>query len=199
MNKIIIMAAAVATSGFASASLLWDYGMSTGTFAGSWQNQTGAQNFAEKVSFATAVTVNRYSYFTNFDPASFGTMTVKLLADNGGVPGGFINTQSLTMTGYAAVGGGIYQVDLDLTTPYNLAGNTTYWIGASGDGFEAAQASLLTPGDGLMAQFGATTYSHMAGVGDQAFQLYGDVIPEPASMLTLGGLALVAARRRRKA
>lgn len=204
MNKILYLAAVVACSGFASAaSLLWDYGMSTGAYGGSWVNQTASQNFAEQVSFGSNVTVTRFTYFTNFDPSSFGTMTVKLLDDAGGIPGTFLDTQSITMTGFnfegVFSGNNIWSVDLDLTTPYNLNAGTTYWIGASGDGFEAAQVSLMAPGDGQMAQFNAGTYSFSTGVGDQAFQLYGDIVPEPASMLVLGGLALAAIRRRRKA
>ncbi len=203
MKKSILAVAFAALASFAPASLLWDYGMSTGTFGGSWVNQTASQNFAEQVSFGTNVKVTRFTYITNFDPSTFGSMHVKLLDDAGGVPNNYLDQQDITMTGFTNLGvfGGntCYSVDLDLGTAWNLNAGTTYWVGASGNGFEAAQVSLLSPGDGHMAQFNGATYSFSTGVGDQAFQLYGDVVPEPASMIALGGLALVAIRRKKKA
>ena len=186
----------------ASADLLFDQGASTGNLGGSWSNETSSQNFLDKVTLGTTSMVTDYTYYTSFDPSTFGTMHVKLYSDSGGLPGSVIDTQDLAVSSFystlTADSQSVTAVELNLTTPWILNAGTTYWVGASGNGFEAAQISLLSPGDGHMAQFGGTTYSFMTAVGDQAFQLHGSAVPEPASMAALG-LGALALLRRKKA
>ena len=51
------------------------------------------------------------------------------------------------------------------------------------------QWAVATPGDGQMAQFLGSAYSFMATVGDQMFQLEGEV---PEIIPALGGWGLAA-------
>lgn len=201
MKRPFLSLALIAAVAASNAQLVWDHGPATGSHGGFWSNSTAGQNFADLVSFASATTVLRYRHFTLFDPSTYGTMTVKLLDDNAGAPGNFLSTQSVPVFAYGFAGnfGGndVFWADLNLTTALNLSANTNYWIGASGNGFEAGQLSVLTPQDGQMAQFTETTFSHHAGIGDQTFQLYADAIPEPTTLALLG-IGAVAMLRRRK-
>lgn len=204
MNKTTFTVAFLAIAAASQATLIFDQGPGTATsLGGSWVNWTSSQNFADRVTLSTTATVVRYRYYTNFDPTSFGTMTLKLWSDDGANnPSAPINTQSVSVAGFGfdslLSGTPINYVDLNLTTPWTLTGGVKYWVGASGDGFEAAQITLRTPDDGFTAQFSAGTFSHHATIGDQAFQLHGDVVPEPATM-TLLGLGALALYRKRKA
>lgn len=201
MKKLSLALLAIGSSAGSRAALLWDYGPSTGSYGGCWANQTNGQNFAEKITFASAVTVTKVNYFSCFASYSGTSFHVKLLADSGGVPGAVLASQDLNYTSHTFFGtqdgNNVYKTVLDITA-LNLAANTVYWIGFSGNGFEAAQVSVRSPGDGMMAQFNGSSYTGMTGVGDQEFQLEGSVVPEPASMavLGLGGLALLRRRKR---
>lgn len=199
MKKTYFLLGVGLLSGVANADLLWDFGPSTGTYGGSWVNQSDNQNFAEQVSFANAVTVTRFVYFTGVDPANFTNFEIKLLSDNAGAPDAYLGTQTVGIASSTDLGSGIWQLDLDLTTPWALNASTTYWIGAAGVGFDAGQASVNAPGDGHMAQFSGSAYSFSTGVGDQMFQLVGtNTVPEPASMAAIGLGVAALLRRRRK-
>ena len=202
MNRLFSSLALLSAVAASHAQLVWDQGPATGTQGGFWSNSTAGQNFADLVSFASATTILRYRTFTLFDPSTYGTMTVKLLDDNAGAPGNFLSTQSVPVFAFGFAGNfsnnDVYWIDLNLTTALNLNANTNYWIGASGDGFEAGQLSVLTPQDGQMAQFSGSTFSHHAGIGDQTFQLYADAIPEPTTLALLSVGAVAMLRRRKK-
>jgi hypothetical protein len=192
-------------------TVVWDQGLSTGTPGSiSWQNQTDAQNFADSVEFSSDTVVNGYTYYTNWDLSRdtwAGAFHLKILADNGGTPGNVISSQDLAFRSIASDGNGISELHFAFA-PQTFAAGTTYWVGLSGNGFEAAQISLgglqgIAPHDGKMAQFEGHNFAFMAGVGDQAFQLTYSVsaVPEPGSLALmlagLGCLGFVARRRAR--
>lgn len=187
----------------ASATVIWQQGPTTGTYSGSWVNQTASQNFADQFELTSAATVTQYDYFTNFDPSTFGSLDVRLYADASGVPGTLLSSENINPSSYFLAGTfsgtPIYQVDLVLTTPWAVNPGTIYWAGASGNGFEAAQVTVglsSSPlGDGHMAQFNGPNYSFSTDVGDQDFALEGT--PEPASYLAFGLPLLGLGLRRR--
>ena len=118
VKKLAIAIGLTVMGSIANASILWDYGWTMGTETGGWSNSTAFQNFAEKVSFASDVSVTRFMTYTNFDPTSFGTMFVKLLSDIAGVPD--------AVASWTNVSGDINEVNLDLSTPFTLtAGSAT--------------------------------------------------------------------------
>lgn len=175
--------------------------MGTGTYAGAFLNSTAGSNWADRATFSTSVRIDRYVYFTNFDPVAFGTMHVKVWSDSAGLPNAPVAgaSQDVGIASSSNLGtfGGIsiWQVNLDLTPVYLSPG--TYWFGASGNGFNASQA-MLSPGpfDSNSALFTAGAFTTYSSFGDQAFQLTGAPVPEPFT-LSLAGVALVAALRRR--
>ncbi len=197
MRKIAILGM-LAAFGTSQAALLFDQGPTTGAYSGCWSNYTESQNFADQVTLATTSNVTRINYFSCFDAFDGTSWHVKILADDGaGNPGAYLAEWDQTYTSLTDVGGGIFKLQFDFAA-YTLTGGVKYWIGVSGNGFEGAQASVSTPGDGTMAQFSGSVFSFHTGVGDQMFSLEGDVVPEPATMLALGAGLAALARRKRK-
>jgi len=195
----------------AQAFLLFDQGPDTGSvrLTGDLTNMTGSTNWADKVDlFYSSAVVTDYLFFTGLNPAdnSFTTMQVTLRSDASDSPGAVIATESVDATNFYVYGADpsntYYEVDLKLTTPWTLSSGTQYWIGASGNGFDAGQL-VMTPSnsslaDGQLAQFDGSTFTGMNTIGDQAFALEGTPTPEPASMVLVGlGIAgLIAGRRK---
>jgi hypothetical protein len=153
-------------------AVIFDQGPTTGTQAGCWSNVTASQNFAEKFSFAQTTGIAGIHIFTCIGPRP-GTVHVKILANAGSNPGTYLYEEDTTPDSWVSVSSGIYKVTVFLTTPFNAAANTTYWIGVSGNGFELGQLSVRTPGDGTMAQFRGRTFFFHTSVGDMMFQLFG--------------------------
>lgn len=190
--------------------VVWDKGPSTGPAGDVWSNQTAGQNFADSVTLAHTTFITGYNYFTVFDLSADNASDafhLKVLADAGGQPGAYLTQEDIGFTSVESVGGGIDELSFTFA-PIEFTAGTTYWVGLSGNGFEAAQLSVLDPGYDGMAQFDGASFDFMAtgangftDVGDQMFQLTG-VVPEPANLaLMTAGLAFVgfAARRRRRA
>jgi hypothetical protein len=155
--------------------LVWDYGPTTGSQGGCWANTTASQNFAEDVTFATTTNVTTMVIYTCIAPTA-GDVHLKVRADDGaGNPSNtLLYDADVVPTSWVAdpVTGG-YAVTADLPGGFSATGGTTYWFGMSGNGYELGQYSVLTPDDGMMAQFSGPTFSFHTGVGDQMFQLYG--------------------------
>lgn len=172
--------------GEAEGSLLFDQGPGTGTQAGCWQNITAAQNFAEQATLGSPVEVTSINIFTCIGPTA-GTVHIKVLADDGaGNPGAYLYEEDRTPDAWVSdPPSGGFMVTVNLATPFSAAAGTTYWYGVSGNGFELGQYSVQTPGDGTMAQFSGPVFSFHAGVGDQMFQLLGDVVPVELQSVTV--------------
>ena len=180
----------------AYAGTVWDYSPISTDAVCCWENQTAAQNFADNFTLSANTHLTGFNLFTgNFPPG--GTYNVHLYADSGGgVPFGpplvseDVTASSFTFYGNLN-GNAIYEVTLPISI--DVLGGVQYWIGASGNGFEAGQVSLLgpgDPGDAQMAQFSGQTFQFMTQVGDQSYQLIGNpsggTTPEPSSLTLIG-------------
>ncbi|MFZ0913269.1 MAG: PEP-CTERM sorting domain-containing protein [Candidatus Korobacteraceae bacterium] len=183
----------------AYAGTVWDYAPINTDAVCCWQNQTALQNFADNFTLSVNTTITGFNLFTgNFPPS--GTYNLHLYADSGGAPGVLLDSQNVSASSFTFYGNlngnAIYEAVLPLA-PIDVLAGVQYWIGASGNGFEAGQASLLgpgDPGDGRMAQFDGGTFVGFTGVGDQGYQLTGNptggTTPEPSSLTLIGvGLA----------
>jgi hypothetical protein len=160
-------------------ALLFDQGPASGSNGGCWWNQQIGQNFADQATFADPVEVTEIRVFTCAGPVA-STAHVKILSDDGaGNPAGVVYAEDKAVDAWLpdpASGG--YVVSVVLTTPFQASAGTTYWYGLSSNGDSPMnQFSVLTPGDGTMAQFEGLVFQFHAGVGDQMFQLMGTVVP----------------------
>lgn len=204
LNIAVLAGALAATPTFAA--IIFDQGPGTGTYTGGWSNQTEGQNFADVVTLGSDSLVTGINFFTNQDSLGGTKFHIKILADDAGLPGAYLQSfdSDYTSFGFFANSNGIdvYQATFSFS-PILFQAGVTYWVGLSGNGFDPGQGSLYPgPGDSEMAQFSGSTFVYMTGgVGDQAFQLVSDVAeaPEPGTMLIAGaGLTALAFFRRRK-
>ncbi len=165
-------------------ALIWDYGPTTGSQAGCWSNYTASQNFAEDVTFDANTTITSIVIYTCISPQQGRTLHVKVRNDDhaGNPSDTLLYDADVTPTAWVSdpITGG-YAVTADLPGGFEAFANSTYWIGLSGNSFELGQYSVQTPDDGHMAQFSGPTFSFHTAVGDQMFQLYGDVGCAPVS------------------
>ena len=192
--KTLSAVAVLVCASSTTAAIIWDYGPGTGADGGCWANSTGGQNFAEQVIFDVDMYLTDIHIFTCISGPS-GDSYVKILADNGaGDPGALLHGWNQTADAWNPVGS-LYEAVYEFE-PILLEANTVYWIGVSGNGWEHGQTSVLTPGDGTMAQFSGSTFQFHTGVGDQMFQLTG-YIPAPGAFALLGLAGLASKRRRR--
>jgi PEP-CTERM motif len=176
-----------------------------------WSNDSTSQNFADTFRFGTAETLSGMDIYTSTAFPSVGmSVTVRLWADSGGLPGALLDNFTTTVTAVDSVGTvpGTDDVRVHADFTLDLAANTTYWIGMSGTNAELGQYGLSgpnAPGDGGMAQFKGTTFEGFAPtIGNMAFRLEGpaSAVPEPSSFVlasgSIGIIALGLAWRRRK-
>jgi len=158
-------------------TVVFDHGPTTGTpVASCWSNSTAYQNFADQATLPSATEITAVVDFTCDAPV--GTVHVKILSDNGsGAPGSVLYAEDKTPdASIADAASGGYKVTVNLTTPFSAQAGVTYWYGVSGNGSNPDQLSILSPGDGQMAQFDGATYQFSASVGDQMFQLLGQPV-----------------------
>jgi hypothetical protein len=183
------------------AGVIWDYGPTAGgQYTGTYTNQTDNVNWADEVTFNADTLVGGFNLFTNqslTDPTT--TFHFKVLADNDGVPGAYLYEwdQAYSWFGDSGYGSGIYEAVFVWPTPLVFLAGTTYWVGASGNGFEAGQASVSGPGDGAMALFQGNTYAEMYAGGDQMFQLTDAPEPAPLTLVPAALMGLAFLRRKR--
>lgn len=187
---LLVLALAAAVPATAQ-TVVFDQGPTTGTNGGCWSNFTTGQNFADKATLTAATQISAISIYTCQAPAT-GTVHVKILADGAGVPGAVLYSEDKTPTSWAAdSASGGYKIRVVLTTPFTANAGVTYWYGVSGNGTDISQYSVLTPGDGHMAQFSGTAYGFATPVGDQMFQLEGGPAEGIPALGTWGIVALV--------
>ena len=204
------------------AATIWDYSPeTTGALLSSWSwnNESCCQNFAEQVNFSDPVRLTGMDIYGDTGYGAFGTpVIVRIWTDDAGQPGTLIHefgeALSIIDRDGAASGPTNRRKHADFTTSIELAANTDYWIGMSGDssasGFnDIKQSGLVTgaPDDSSMAEFSGTTFQGMTKdlygdyLGDMAFRLEGVVVPLPAAAWLFGSalLALIGISRRAKA
>jgi hypothetical protein len=234
-----VLAAAALGAGAARADdLVWDYGPGTGTLNNAWSNESDGTHWADAVTLAQTATITGYTYYSDFDlsgETASDAFQLQIYADAGGQPGdllvsesvGFSSASSYTTFWMPTIigddgAGPIWDVEefgmqtLQFDIPaFRMEGGTTYWIGLSGNGFEAAQWSIDGPGDGAMAEFWGPDFLQIdlgigsdSAFGDQMFQLSGTTetdlralsTPEPGGpALWALGLAAVAVGLARRA
>ncbi len=221
-NTLITLAvvAAMMTGNAHAAGVVWNHGFGSGTTGFDWSDQSDDQNMADSVTFAHATTVSGYNFFSASDLSAqtgSGDFQLKLLsnhfvaADHQNEPDQLLLTENIgftvqtqACTGCVPGGWNAYELSFSFA-PIRFAAGTTYWIGLSGNGFDADVLSVLGVQDDSMAQFEGDRFAFIANgangdvdVGDQMFQLVGTV-PEPADVaMMVAGLALLGVAMRRR-
>lgn len=193
LRAIALMAIAfLASSGAALAqAVVFDHGPTTGVRTGPWSNGTAAQNFADRAMLTSPTLITGISIYTAVAPIA-GTVHVKILSDNTGVPGSVLYSLDKTPDAWVvdAPSGG-YKVTVQLTSTFVAAAGTTYWYGMSGNIFDLGQFGVQAPEDSRMYQFNAAAPVGLTApaVGDQMFQLLG----APATLVPAAGtIGLIA-------
>ena len=176
-------------------TIVWDFGPETGLLtppegAGAVLfSASNNQNFVEAVSFRRDTAITGLNVFTSSShlPLLGTHFRVKILTDDGGVPGAPLRVfdvapTSVTFAGMFPTAGGqmtdVHRVSLRFA-PIELQGGATHWVGASGLDFDAGTYGVLGAGDGLMMMFSGDTLVGPAPpfFGDLMFQLSTRTVP----------------------
>jgi hypothetical protein len=206
--KVAIVVLAVAAG--ANAQVIWDYGMDAaaaggGSYGGCWSSFSNGQNFTDNAQFNADMRVYGMTYDSCFPGLNGLDFQIKVESDaNGdGVPDtseAKFNASPISETLLGNFNGtDIYRYEFSFSPILQPAGDIWYW-GVSGNGFEAAQVSHVNSNlplfNNMMHQYGGDVWGFETGVGDQAFQLIGE-IPAPGAASLLGLAGVMAGRRRR--
>jgi PEP-CTERM motif len=194
MLRVLIATSALAFVTPANASVIVD-GSPTGTYRGSWSNQTNGQNFLVRFTLSGLTNVNGLDIFAGPQFALLGEgVRVRIRSDAGGLPSA----------------SNLFSFDdvIDTITPFDsnsvIAGTDfapislaagSYWFGVSGLTDELSWHSYNNGGPATnpnQRQLGGETVVSTPGVHDFAFRIRGvtnpGAVPEPATwaMLLLG-------------
>lgn len=208
MRSSFGVGAALVLAGSASGVVLFDYGTSNippGSIGGCWSSNSFGQNFTEDYTNSTGgtVQVNAMSYWSCFSGLNGQSFQIKVAKDTNadGIPDAdvvapfFANAIAETFEPSF----GAYRYDFSFA-PISQPNGATYSWGISGNGFEAAQLSIvgIPGGNNQMWQYSGNSYGGIfgAGVGDDMIRLEG-LVPAPGAGALLGFGGLAAGRRRR--
>ncbi len=210
MREMAVVCAAilVGTAAEAKAGFLLDFSPNaTGALpVGVFRNIADGQNFAERILFGSGVLITGmdiYSLTTSRPEFAPGfSVTIRLWADNGGIPGLLLHEREEPVSVIDTLGVGsvpnVSRYKSDFASSLALSANTRYWIGMSGTSVEFGMLGLggpNAPDDGAVYQMNVGSPSFQAIAGDMAFRLYGDIqaVPEPSSVTLFGTGAMVFA------
>jgi hypothetical protein len=225
--------------------VVWDQSPATGTLNNAWSNTTDSDVWADAVRFSTPTQIVGYTYYSDFDLSGYtapDAFNLRIYTDNGTNPKtgatieptlilsenvGFTSVSAYTTFSMLVMSDpnvdppvwseedfGMQVLHFDIPA-FTMQAGKTYWIGLSGNGFEAAQWTIDNDGhDDATAEWvwnpatNAMQFNQLqtgAGgaadeVGDQAFQLL-TAVPEPGglAMSALGLAAIAGLARRRRA
>ena len=236
---VATLAAAALGAGAAHADVVvFDQGPSRGALDSAYTDQSDDQNFVDQVTLGQRTTIYGYNFYSYYDlsgQTAADAFHLKIFADNGNPKGHLPGVQLVSEDiGYASATplatfaatypyedspghwievpytASMQELHFDIPA-FTMQAGTTYWVGISGNGFDAGMWTILDDfGDNAVAQiyangnvpgmptFLATGDGSVYGpIGDQMFQL---TVPEPGSlaMSALGLVAIAGLARRRK-
>ena len=203
-RAITIMAIGVlATTSEAAEFLVVDQQLSTTIWGGpAGERQSQSFTTGPTTEYITAIS------YQVWNPAPTGTVTLTLRTFNsdGQNPdalweaGTLLGTKTETFVG--ALDGDFLRFDFD--APVDVIPNNAYTafftnvssIGGDHMGYYRSTSDPYAGGGNK--RFGVNGWDNVGFVSDLAFQVWGDVVPEPATvvLLALGGLVLLRARKR---
>jgi hypothetical protein len=170
-----------------------------------YTNHTDSQNFADLMVLTGNETLTGMDiYSSNLFPSLGGAVTVRIRATPAGA---ILHELTSVISTIDSDGVGAFantvRVHADFAAPLALAAGS-YYIGMSGvpDITQLAIVGGAGPHlDGLIGLYSGTVFAGQAGVGDQAFRVWGvSSAPEPSMFVLLGVAAgALVLRRRRKA
>lgn len=147
-TRLLLAAAALLFAGGTQADVLLDRSPLTtdaAVLTDNADNLAGGQNFAERISFSSAVSLTGMDIYMGRDIASLGqSVTIRIFEDTDVYSGVTLHAFSETVDAIDLVGASAttQRVYAEFTTPVGLDADTTYWIGMSGNTAPFNQAGL---------------------------------------------------------